>query len=506
MAVGGRARRTRTVGAALAVATLLGGALGACSLDVNAGSAAVDDLRAHLADVAGVAEIDATASNDLPFTGSASATVVAEPDLDVAGRDALVDEIAAFLEDAGAGTWTSVDLELDGSSLEVGTDDRANAAALDTLAAALALPEVATASLADTPRRERADVEITTTTGPAAVPTYDAAVALLAGTRWEGRSLGATGGAGLTSFRVTSYDDGAGPSDAPTAQRPDAALAVHAAAARAGEVVGARLAPGVADLRFAAYDGTAALVPGLRAAASAVDPELAVSVQGGTVTRTDAAWPGRTSPDHDGPDVEGPVPTAAEAAAVDTVARATGTLPGVVTLTTSGDVGTHLALAYTVVDRGAAGGVAAAYAALAPGPREVATLVSVRTPEGSDGASAPVVPTFSVERAPDELPAALALLDALAATGAVDELRVRADDVTWIELAGPPGDALRAVVPVARDLLADGRSLHLDAHGDDGSLNAIFTTGPRIEVEARPGESDDEARDRALLERLWNEG
>ncbi|GAT74408.1 methoxymalonate biosynthesis protein [Microbacterium sp. HM58-2] len=119
----------RTVAAAILTCGVGVMALTGCG-PVNAGSAAADDIEAQFSEADGVASVEASGSNDLPFVGSVEATVTAEPGLSADRIDAIAEDLADHMS-ARDGIGWSVTLVADALTVGMTIDDAERALRLD---------------------------------------------------------------------------------------------------------------------------------------------------------------------------------------------------------------------------------------------------------------------------------------------------------------------------------------------------------------------------------------
>ena len=122
--------RTTAVAALLAAATLL---LTSCTGHVDAGSAGADAARDELARIDGVATVRADGSNDLPFAGTTTATVVTEDDLSDDRLQRVTDAVGRWIADHRGSVTYSADVEADGFVFTVQPTKPANARVLDVV-------------------------------------------------------------------------------------------------------------------------------------------------------------------------------------------------------------------------------------------------------------------------------------------------------------------------------------------------------------------------------------
>lgn len=112
----------------------------------NAGSSAASAIEKEFANVEGVASVTAHGLNTLPFLGSVSVLVVAEPEL----ADEKVDELALKITDytashGGSTDWDMVALDADAIRVSLSADDGENSTRL-SVARDLMTPEYAVAA------------------------------------------------------------------------------------------------------------------------------------------------------------------------------------------------------------------------------------------------------------------------------------------------------------------------------------------------------------------------
>ncbi|MEP6479897.1 MAG: hypothetical protein ABJB03_10930 [Rhodoglobus sp.] len=250
---------------ALALAVALGILITGCG-PINAGSASADRFREYMADQPGVADVQIAASNDLPFQGSASGTVVLDDGADESTLSAVMDRMAGYLRDrAGNVSWWMV-AEVDGFTVHVSAVDEENRAIVDLLGQARAIDGIVGGRLGSADRSEPAN-DLVIEDPAQFVATLKQLVKLGFASAVRVRDVDST-------FAVTSTDG---------RQLPEPEIAAYEAVSAVYPVLGATLAPGSVVLRLAAdHDVAAATALGESLATSA---GIAFTITGGIVTR-----------------------------------------------------------------------------------------------------------------------------------------------------------------------------------------------------------------------------
>jgi hypothetical protein len=117
---------TRRTAPLIAFALMVALALAGCG-PINAASGAQDAFTQHMQGQPGVAEVAASGSNNLPFTGSVKVTVTLDQGSDTATLTAVIDRMASFVADYPYNVTWMMRAALDGYTMAVVTSEAANA-------------------------------------------------------------------------------------------------------------------------------------------------------------------------------------------------------------------------------------------------------------------------------------------------------------------------------------------------------------------------------------------
>ncbi|RUQ98079.1 hypothetical protein [Labedella endophytica] len=120
--------------AAASIAAVLAMGLAGCG-DVNAGTGAIEKLEAVVGRWDETVGVDSAGHNDLPWAGTAEATVIVEEDTEPARVAEMAGELADFLDDSEGGTarWMFLDLQIGEFRMGVSTDGDRRSGRLDLL-------------------------------------------------------------------------------------------------------------------------------------------------------------------------------------------------------------------------------------------------------------------------------------------------------------------------------------------------------------------------------------
>ncbi|MBD8518031.1 hypothetical protein [Plantibacter sp. CFBP 8804] len=484
-------RTIRTVATALfAMAAVLG--FSGCG-DVNAASAAGRDFEQLLDDVPEVADVDTTGSNTLPWSGTASASVLLGDDVTDDRLSAIVDRIGGFLNEqakrSGGATWEGVDLTVRGFTLSV-LDRRAdNATQLELLASledeGVPGGELQLAS-AGTDGARAASLTLVARPGEDFLAAYDLAratadatpaytAAVVTGRSDDGVDPAEPGEDdaddappgfpnwdGDARFSMSSGVD----DDATVSGDPGTTRAAYLAVAEQFEVIGATLTPDTIDLRIASVDDVAAATA---VATGAVPADVAVEIQGGIVTWDDGVQSADMLP----------------------VVQALGAVPGVTAIAASSD-----SLGITVAD---------------PGAGRTALDVLDALPEASVveslGIDGPVVSgspgTFSVRGAREDATVLFALVEQLTAMGSLLSFDSSVGRLQ-VELHAGDDTTLGTAIGLVKSGVAPGTWTSIGVDGESGTW--WFDAADTITIDASEyaDESPEETALRERIERLWN--
>lgn len=484
-------RTIRTVATALfAMAAVLG--LSGCG-DVNAASAAGRDFEQLLDGVPEVADVDTTGSNTLPWSGTASASVLLDDDVSDDRLSGIVDRIGGFLNEqakrSGGATWEGVDLTVRGFTLSV-LDRRAdNATQLELLASledegvpggelqlASAGTDGARASsltLVARPGEDFLDAYDLARATADATPAYAAAV--VSGRSDDGvdpaepdeddaddAAPGFPNWDGDARFSISSGVD----DDATVSGDPGTTRAAYLAVAEQFEVIGAALTPDTIDLRIASVEDVAAATA---VTTGAVPADVAVEIQGGIVTWDDGVQSADMLP----------------------VVQALGAVPGVTAIAASSD-----SVRLTVADPGAGRTALDVLDALP----EASVVESV----GIDG---PVVSgspgTFSVRGAREDATMLFALVEQLTAMGSLVSFDSSVGRLQ-VELHAGDDTTLGTAIGLVKAGVAPGTWTSIGVDGEPGTW--WFDAADTITIDASEyaDESPEETALRERIERLWN--
>ncbi|MBF4563755.1 hypothetical protein [Plantibacter sp. VKM Ac-2876] len=484
-------RTIRTAATALfAMAAVLG--LSGCG-DVNAASAAGRDFEQLLDGVPEVADVDTTGSNTLPWSGTASASVLMDDDVTDDRLSGIVDRIGGFLNEqakrSGGATWEGVDLTVREFTLSV-LDRRAdNATQLELLASLedegvpggelqlasagtdgarassltlvarpgedfLAAYDLARATADATPAYAAAVVSGRSDDGvdPAEPDEDDADDAAPGFPNWDGDAR----------FSISSGVD----DDATVSGDPGTTRAAYLAVAEQFEVIGATLTPDTLDLRIASVDDVAAATA---VATGAVPANVAVEIQGGIVTWDDGVQSADMLP----------------------VVQALGAVPGVTAIAASSD-----RLGITVSDPAA--GRASLDALDALPAASIVESLRVGGPVANGGPG-----TFSVSGSRAEAASLFTLVEQLAASGSLASFEGSAGRLQ-VDVRAADDATLGAAIGLVKAGIAPGTWTRIGVDGERGTwwFDAIDTI--TIDASEYADESPEETALRERIERLWN--
>lgn len=472
-----------TAAVLVAAATVVG--LSGCG-DVDAGSAAARSFKQLLTDVPGVVDVETTSSNNLPWSGTASASVLVEDSVSTDRLTGIVDRVGGFLNEqskrGGGATWQGVDVTVRGFTLSVLDRRKDNAAQLKLLGvledegvpggelhlspAPADGPRAAWLTLVARAGEGFLDAYDLAEQTAASAPGYaDAVITGLSDAEDIAESDPATGlpsGDGAARFSISSGDD----NDATSSGDPDATRAAYLAVAEQFEVIGATLTPDALDLRISSVDDVAGATA---VAKGAVPANVAVEIQGGIVTWDDGIPSAEMLP----------------------VVQALGAVPGVTAIAASSD-----SVRLTVAD---------------PGAGRTALDVLDALPEASVveslGIDGPVVSgspgTFSVRGARGDATVLFALVEQLTATGSLVSFD---SSVGRLQLEFHPGDdtTLGTAIGLVKAGVATGTWTSIGVDGEPGTW--WFDAADTISIDASQfvDESSAQTALRERIERLWN--
>ncbi|SMQ63841.1 hypothetical protein SAMN06295909_0938 [Plantibacter sp. VKM Ac-1784] len=481
-------RTIRTAATALfAMAAVL--CLSGCG-DVNAASAAGRDFEQLLDGVPEVADVDTTGSNTLPWSGTASASVLMDDDVSDARLSAIVDRIGGFLNkqakrSAGA-TWEGVDLTVRGFTLSV-LDRRAdNATQLELLASledeGVPGGELQLAS-AGTDGARASSLTLVARPGEDFLAAYDLArstadatpayaAAIVTGRSDDGVDPAEPGeddaddaAPGLPDWDATArFSISSGADDDATASGdPGPTRAAYLAVAEQFEVIGATLTPDTIDLRIASVDDVAAATA---VATGAVPADVAVEVQGGIVTWDDGVQSAEMLP----------------------VVQALSAVPGVTAIAASSD-----RLGIAVSDPAA--GRAALDALDALPAASVVESLRIGGPVANG--------TFSVTGSRLDVASLFTLVEQLTASGSLASFEGSAGRLQ-VDVRAADDATLGAAIGLVKAGIAPGTWTRIGVDGERGTwwFDAIDTI--TIDASEYADESPEETALRERIERLWN--
>ncbi|MBD8101700.1 hypothetical protein [Plantibacter sp. CFBP 8775] len=484
-------RTIRTVATALfTVAAVLG--LSGCG-DVNAASAAGRDFEQLLDGVPEVADVDTTGSNTLPWSGTASASVLLDDDVTDDRLSAIVDRIGGFLNEqakrSGGATWEGVDLTVRGFTLSV-LDRRAdNATQLELLAsledegvpggelqlasAGTDGARAASLTLVARPGEDFLDAYDLARATADATPAYTAAV--VTGRSDDGVDPAEPGEDdaddappgfpnwdGDARFSISSGVD----DDATVSGDPDTTRAAYLAVAEQFEVIGATLTPDTIDLRIASVEDVAAATA---VATGAVPANVAVEIQGGIVTWDDGDQSADMLP----------------------VVQALGAVPGVTAIAASSD-----RLGITVSDPMAGRAALDALDALPAASIVESLRIGGPVASGDPG-------TFSVSGSRAEAASLFTLVEQLTASGSLASFESSADRLQ-VDVRAADDATLGAAIGLVKAGIAPGTWTRIGVDGEPGTWWFDAANTITIDASEYADESPEETALRERIERLWN--
>ena len=433
-------RRLAVPAIALAAILLLTG----CG-PINAGAAAADHFTEHMSGEPGVAEVQVSATNDLPFYGAVTATVVLDQGADDAALVVVVDRMAAYLRDHSGGrvSW-AMSAAVDGFALGVTGGDDENHATIDLLEQARSVDGILGGRLRSALNGGYDEDYFFTIADPAR---FIATLGQLVPLGFPGA---VQVGDDDDTFVVTSTDEG---------ELPVAEIAAYEAVAAAYSITSATLAPGSVELRVGADDQAVAateLAMSLPGSAG-----ITFDITGGIVTRGG----------------EG------DFTRVNEIIAQLIDVPGVTAIWAEPDV---LGVTVDSIDA-----VLATQALVEDADRRAALTVYYRSAET-------VAPGFSIYGVPERRETYIPVVAALIDDGYLDEIEILADrlDIT----AGPYDEQRMAAFAVTlKALLPEGEDVRLT--NSEGGVNFWFVSGDTITVPDDKSYGDVDAE--AFVE-AWN--
>ncbi|KQM16165.1 hypothetical protein ASF83_09850 [Plantibacter sp. Leaf171] len=483
--------RTIRIAAAALVATAAAAGLTGCG-DVDAGSAAASAFEELLDGVPDVVDVDASGSNDLPWSGTASASVLIDDAVTADHLGEIVDRIGGFLSEqskrSGGATWEGVDVSVRGFTVAVLDRREDNATQLELLASleAEGVPggelhlfpvgadggRASSLTLEARPGEDFLDAYDLAGETAEATPAY--ADAVLTGRSDDGDPIGsgadeatnATPGSPeqgeAARFSISSGDD-----DDPTASGdPNGSRAAYLAVAEQFAVIGATLTPDTLDLRIANVDDVAAASA---LATGSLPTDVSVEIQGGIVTWDDGVESPEMLP----------------------VVQAVGAVPGVTAIDASSD-----SLRLTVSDP-AAGRAALDTLDTLPAASVVASLRI----DGPVAAGAP--DTFAVGGSRAEAAAQFALVEQGLASGSLVSFEGSADRLQ-LEFRNGDDTMLGAAIGLVKAGVAPGTWTSIEIEGEPGTWWFDAADTVTIDASAYSDETPEETANRERIERLWN--
>lgn len=479
----GERRTPIGIAAGVVAATLL---LSGCSMHVDAGSAAADEAESALSRIDGVASVRANGTNNLPFAGTASATVVTDDHLSDTALHDLTDAVGRWVHGRHS---TTASIEADGYRFPVRSTAVLNARQLAVVD-----------GLRHDDRWIGGDVQSPTAPGtvqptPSIVLTVGKPADLVAG--WDAvRQTGAD--SGWDEVEVSAEAWNAAPADVVDRYHPDFTIA------EAGDTADVTRGDPTAEVEAfrqvqAAYPVTAAEVrpgrvhlhvrdladvPAATAVVTRTAPDAVAVVDGGIVTKDDSGDPG----ERPGPSAFTEVDRLAAVATRDGVTAITEK-PAWLSVTATG-TDTALATAAALV---------AASPATSMGTIEVASSAAALEDRGDDGLLIRGSPARFVDavRVAAQLPDFQPARAALFATNA---------SVT-VTVSGV--DEVPALVAALKPVLPDGTRLQVGLRGEDSAASAGQLTlhgGTMTVDEPRSPAAEDETRSRLgpTVRDAWN--
>jgi hypothetical protein len=457
--------------------------------DVNAGSASADEFEALLRDVPGVVDVEASGTNNLPWSGTASASVLVDDSVSDDRLSDIVDRIGGFLNEqsrhSGGATWRGVDLAVRGFTVSVLDRREDNATQLDLLgsledegvpggelqlsAAGADGTRDAVLNLVARPGEDFLNAYDLARETAAATPAY--AAAIVSGWSDDGLDptmsdaddvpLGFRDPQDDARFSISSGVAG----DPRSGGDPGPARTAFLAVAEQFTTTGASLTPSSLDLRIADVEDVTAAT----AVAEGAAPTITVDVQGGIVT-----WRGGT-----------PSPEMLP------VVQALSAVPNVTAITASSDD-----LGVTVSDP-AAGRVALDALDALPAASIVESL-RIGGPVASGDAG-----TFAVSGARMDVTALFALVEQLASSGSLASFDGAAGRVR-VDVRAADDATLGTAIGLVKAGVATGTWTSIGVVGQAGTW--WFDAADTISIDASQfvDESSADTALRERIERLWN--
>lgn len=393
---------------------------------INAGSAAGDHFTAYMSDEPGVADVQVSSSNNLPFYGSADATIVLDEGADDETLAAVVDRMAEYLRDHSESrvSWSMI-AEVDGFSIGVSQSDDTNSATIGLLGQARAIEGIVGGWLYSA-NGVSEDMTYFVVEDPAQFIATLGQLLLLDFLGYvEVHDAGST-------FAVTSTGDG---------ELPAPEIAAYEAVAAAYTIRSADLEPGSVELRVGGDDQVAGATEIAKSLPGSAGIEF--DITGGIVTR---------SGEGDFTLVNGIIVQLID-------------IPGVAAVYAEPDV-----LGVTVSTFEA---VVAAQSLLEDTDGSAALTAYYRSEDG-------MTPGFSIYGGPERRATFIPVVGALIDGGYLDDIEILADrlDIT----AGPYDEQRMTAFAVALKGLLPERE-HVRLTNSTGGLNFWFITGEVIDVE-----------------------
>jgi hypothetical protein len=483
--------RTIRIAAAVLVATAAAAGLTGCG-DVDAGSAAASAFEKLLDGVPDVVDVDASGTNDLPWSGTASASVLVDDAVTADHLGEIVDRIGGFLSEeskrSGGATWEGVDVSVRGFTVAVLDRREDNATQLELLASleAEGVPggelhlysvgadggRASSLTLEPRPGEDFLDAYDLAAQTAEATPAY--ADAVLTGRSDDGdptrsgadEATNATPGSHeqgeVARFSISSGDD-----DDPTASGdPSGSRSAYLAVAEQFAVIGATLTPDTFDLRIANVDDVAAATA---LAKGALPTDVSVEIQGGIVTWDDGVESPKMLP----------------------IVQAIGAVPGVTAINASSD-----SLRLTVSDPAAGRATLDALDTLP----EASVVASFRI-DGPVAAGAS--DTFAVSGSRADVATLFALVEQEITAGFLVSFEGSADRVQ-AEFRNGDDVALRTAIGLVKAGVAPGTWTSIEIEGEPGTWWFDAADTVTIDASTYSDETPEETANRERIERLWN--
>lgn len=424
----------------------------------DAGSAAADEFEQAFSDVDGIASVETSGSNNLPFVGSVTATVTTEPGLTPDRIDELAAELADHMREADSISW-AVAISADGLTTGISEDDATTELRLTLTRRLASEPHVVAARVAVEYERPVVLVEV------------DAPEALSAGYAAAAEAVDSLGSdTSATSAGAVSGPEAAFSVDDESRDGEDTAigtpLRIFEAALSRFALTSAHISPDALRLRVADEGDVEALESVIDAIP--VPEGLEIEVQGGKTTREPDATP-----------------------AADAVASALREHPGVSTIHASGGYVNVVLTSHEEADD------------------ILTTVADVPGFLSLDGFGLREGTFFRAFDRPEDFASTLEIAQAAAALPSVTSVDAsRAADETFPTLALRFDSADESVLSglatsLKPDLVAGGWHVWLNA---DGFVEA-FDAQDRIVLDERvTGRRDEPEQDFAdMLVRVWNQ-